>query len=189
MRNAVPTRRRKPTRTRYLVLTTCAVGVLGAGFAGVASARTTDHPQAARYAAPQLGSATKLAAVARPNRPHRPRPSATNPSAPATTPPATAPTTEPPATAAPTTAPPTEPTPRAPAPPPPAPAPPPGPPATAAPTPAPTPEPPATVAPTPAPTTESPATTEPTTAAPSSPTGDVVLDAVLAHINAARTAN
>jgi uncharacterized protein YkwD len=157
MRNAVPTRRRKPTRTRYLVLTTCAVGVLGAGFAGVASARTTDHPQAARYAAPQLGSATKLAAIARPNRPHRPRPSATTPSGPATTPPATAPTTEPPATVAPTTAPTTES--------------------------------PATVAPTTAPTTESPATTEPTTAAPSSPTGDVVLDAVLAHINAARTAN
>jgi uncharacterized protein YkwD len=99
----VPTRHRKPARTRYLVLTTCALGVLGAGAAGIASAQTTHHRPAAGQAAPNLGPATKLAA-ARPGRPHRPRPTTT------TAVPTTAPSTSPPATQPPTTDPTTAPT-------------------------------------------------------------------------------
>jgi uncharacterized protein YkwD len=147
----VPTRHRKPARTRYLVLTTCALGVLGAGAAGIASAQTTHHRPAAGQAAPNLGPATKLAAA----RPHRPRPTAT------TAVPTTAPSTRPPATQPPTTDP-----------------------ATTAPTTVPTTAPPTTQPPTAQPPTNAPATTS-----PASPTGDAVLDAVLAHINAARAAN
>ena len=116
----MPTRHRKPTRTRALVIAACALGVLGAGAAGIASAQTTRHrPQAVAHPAPLLGPATRVADTTRATRPHRPRPSTTPTrtatTAPATTAPTTAPTAAPttvapttePATAAPTTAPPT----------------------------------------------------------------------------------
>jgi uncharacterized protein YkwD len=107
----VPTRHRKPTRTRTLVIAACALGVLGAGVAGVATAQTTHHrPPAAGRPAPLLGPATRVADATRAPRPRRPRPSATpTSSAPATTPPATTPpaTTAPTAAPTPTTAPPT----------------------------------------------------------------------------------
>jgi uncharacterized protein YkwD len=157
MRNVVPTRHRKPTRTRNLAIAAVTLGVLGAGAAGIASAQTTHHRSPAPgRAASQLGPATRVADASPARRPHRPRPSASRTtSAPATTPPtATTPATTAPVTADPTAVPPTT-----------------------APTAAPT---------TPPPTT-APATTPPATTAP--PAGDAVIDAVLTHINAARTAN
>lgn len=101
------TRHRKPTRTRNLVLITCAVGVLGAGFAGIASAQTIHHRPNPGRPAPHLGAAAKLAA-ARPGRPHWPHPTGST-SAPATTAPTTSPTTTSPTTAPTTEPPPTEP--------------------------------------------------------------------------------
>ncbi|MCY1137097.1 CAP domain-containing protein [Actinoplanes sp. Pm04-4] len=150
------TRHRRPTRTRVLVLATVAVGVLGAGAAGIASAQTNrHHPQAP--AAQKLGAATRVTEAARDRRTHRPRP---RPTATTTAP---KPTTAAPTTAAPTTAVPT----------------------TAVPTTeAPTTTPPTTTPP-PA-STAPPATTAPVT---TPPPASSVIDQVLAHINAARTAN
>ncbi|MBU2664902.1 CAP domain-containing protein [Actinoplanes bogorensis] len=98
MRFPLRTRHRRPTRTRMLVLATVALGVLGAGAAGIASAQTRgDHrQQQARPAAAHLGDSQYR---------HRPRP--TRPTkAPTATPTTVAPTTAPPTTA-PTTVPPT----------------------------------------------------------------------------------
>jgi uncharacterized protein YkwD len=156
------TRHRRPTRTRYRVLATAVLGLLGAGVAGVASAQTIGHHRAhARAVAqvtPHLGPATELAGTPRPTwtRHPRPHPSATT-SKPTATPTTGAPTTVP-TTVAPT-----------------------------APTTAPT-----TVAPTAPTTTAPtrPPTTAPTTAAPTTaPAGNSVIEQALAHINAARTAN
>ncbi|MEV4640405.1 CAP domain-containing protein [Actinoplanes sp. NPDC049548] len=116
----MPTRHRK--RTRLIVLTTCALGVLGAGIAGVASAQTVHRPHGVSHAVPQLGQAAT--AAGHPGRGRhwpRPRPSASAPAStapttaaptkPSTSPPTTEPTTKPatrpPATTAPTTTPPT----------------------------------------------------------------------------------
>ncbi|MFI1996573.1 CAP domain-containing protein [Actinoplanes sp. NPDC020271] len=148
-------RHRKPSRTRSLVLATAAVGVLGAGVAGIASAQTGQHrPQAAPSRTALVGGATQVAASTPTTRPHRPRPSATRTSA---TPAATSPGPSTPATVTPTTAAPPGPTPTGSAP----------------------------AATTPAATT--PAATTP--ASPSSPSTTTVIDAALAHINDARTAN
>ncbi|WP_250031349.1 CAP domain-containing protein [Paractinoplanes maris] len=159
------TRHRRPTRTRTLVLATCVLGVLGAGAAGIASAQTSGHRQqaAARAdAAPRLGAATRVTEAARDRRPHRPRPRPSN--TPTATTPAPAPTTAVPTTAVPTT---TAPATTGPA--------------TAVPT---------TVAPTTvAPTTGAPTTLPPTSAPATTPPADTVIEQVLAHINAARTAS
>lgn len=112
----MPTRHRKTTRTRYLVLATCALGLLGAGFAGIASAQTTHRrPHTAGHTVPRLGPAAHVTPGSHVGRPHRPRPPRTS-TAP-TTPPRTAnpnprptnsvPATKPPTTSAPTTKPPT----------------------------------------------------------------------------------
>ena len=114
------TRHRRPTRTRTLVLATVALGVLGAGAAGIASAQTTKSsgnrhqaaPTRTVAAAPMLGQATRLTDARRPRpRPTRPTtpPVTTAPTtAPTATPTTVAPTT-PPVTTAPTTAPATTP--------------------------------------------------------------------------------
>jgi uncharacterized protein YkwD len=123
----VPTPPRK--RTRYIVLATCALGVLGAGFAGMASAQTTtQRPHAARHA-PRIGAAATVArhhaapqaAPAwrhRPGWPTTPPPTATPaPTTPAPPDPTTpAPTTPAPTTPAPTTPAPTTPAPTTPPP-------------------------------------------------------------------------
>ncbi|WP_212999779.1 CAP domain-containing protein [Winogradskya consettensis] len=148
-------------RTRYIVLATCTLGLLGAGAAGVASAQTTHHrPQAVRHANPSLGAATNTVNASRGRYHPRPTKSVTSkPTAsPSATPTSPAPTTVAPTTVAPTTTAPTTA------------------PATTAPTTPPATKPPVTVAP----------TTAPTTAPPS---GDAVLDQVLAHINSARTSS
>lgn len=100
-------RHRRPSRTRLLVLATCALGVLGAGAAGIASAQSAGHrphPDA-RPAAAQLGPATK-ATSSRERRPHRPRPTRPTTAPPTSTAPPSDPTTPP---SGPTT-PPTDPT-------------------------------------------------------------------------------
>ncbi|GAB2569221.1 hypothetical protein Aab01nite_07900 [Paractinoplanes abujensis] len=119
------TRHRRPVRTRSLVLATVALGVLGAGAAGIASAQTTKssphRPQAAPTRsvdpAAALGRATRLAdgyeQQARRTRPTRtpttapPTTTAPKPTPTPTVVPTTAvpPTTAPPATVAPTTPP------------------------------------------------------------------------------------
>jgi uncharacterized protein YkwD len=130
-------------KTRSIVLASCALGVIGAGFAGVASAQTTPrHPHA--IPAQQRAFAGAVTASQPAGWRHRPRPSAP----PTTVPPTTVPPTTVPPTSAPVTTPPT-------------------------------------VPPTTAPTTTVPTTTAPTTTPPASS----VIDQVLAHINAARTAN
>ena len=97
------TRHRRPTRTRYLVLGTAVLGLLGAG---AASAQTIGHhrARAVAHVTPHLGPATKLAGTPRPTWTRHPRP---HPSATTAKPTAT-PTTDAP-TAAPTTAAPTTP--------------------------------------------------------------------------------
>ena len=136
-------------RNRPIVLAACALGVIGAGVAGVASAQTTPrHPRAAAQPHTFASAATVTRPAARPHRP-RPRPS-------------TAPT----ATATPTAT------------------------APASPTPTPTSPAPTTVAPTTvAPTTAAPTTAAPTAGPTTPPASSAVIDQVLAHINAARTAN
>ena len=136
-------------KTRYIVLASCALGVIGAGFAGVASAQTAPrHPHAAP--AQQRALAGAVTATQAAGRRHRPRP---------TTPPTTLSPVPTPPTGSPTASPPpTEPT-------------------------TPPTVPPTTTVPTPAPTTN------PTTAPTTTPPADSVIDQVLAHINAARTAN
>ncbi|GIM90969.1 CAP domain-containing protein [Paractinoplanes toevensis] len=99
----MPTRHRKPTRTRYVVMAGVAVALLGATGVGVASAKTFNRPHQARPASAALGPATTEAAVA--GR-HRPRPTRSPTSTPATSAPTTVPTTAP-TTAAPTTVAPT----------------------------------------------------------------------------------
>jgi len=107
----LPTRHRKPLRTRYLVIATVALGVVGAGAAGVASAQTFHRPHHARpVAAPALGPATTANwHRPRPTRtPTRPTAQPTRPtSPPATNPPTVEPTTVAPTTVAPTTVAPT----------------------------------------------------------------------------------
>ena len=141
------------------MLATCALGLLGAGAAGIASAQTSGHhrPPAATRPAAQLGPATKVSEAARGRRPHRPRPTVST-----STRPTAAPTVTP-TTGAPTAVPPTV---------------------------APTTVAPTTVAPTVAPTTAAPTTAAPTVPPVTTPpAGDAVIEQVLAHINAARTAN
>lgn len=109
----MPTRHRKPTRTRYIVMATALLGVLGAGAAGVASAQTNHRTPGVRpVAGPALGPATTTAERHRP-RPTRPTVRPTRPtrptSAPTATPTTAPPTTVPPSTGAPTTAPTTPP--------------------------------------------------------------------------------
>jgi uncharacterized protein YkwD len=104
----VPWQHRKSTRTRNLVIATCALGALGAGFAGIASAQTTHHrTQPVAQAVPRLGSATRVADISRGHRPHHrhPRPVPTS-ATPSTVPPVTTAPTTVPTTAAPTTKPP-----------------------------------------------------------------------------------
>ncbi len=107
-------RHRKPTRTRNLVLAATAVGVLGAGVAGIATAQTSGHrPQATGSSAPRLGNAAQATGSVAAARPQRPRPSATrtsasasvtpSPSATGSTAPTTVPVTTAPTTVAPTT--------------------------------------------------------------------------------------
>jgi uncharacterized protein YkwD len=166
----VPTRHRKPTRTRFLALSAVAAGVLGAGFAGIASAQTTHHrPHAAGRTATLLGSATGATQAPSARRPHRPRPS-------------TAPTSTGPTSTGPTSTGPTSTTPPSTIPP--------GTtaPATEVPTASPTTAAPTTTAPATQPPTVAP-TAVPTTAPTTAPAGDPVIDAVLTHINAARSAN
>ncbi|MFG1610794.1 CAP domain-containing protein [Actinoplanes sp. NPDC049265] len=105
-------RHRRPSRTRLLVLATCALGVLGAGAAGIASAQTTHHrPHAAAHTSPQLGPATKAVARAQERareasrRPHPPRPTR-----PSSAPPATSAPADPPAPPSDPTTPPADPT-------------------------------------------------------------------------------
>jgi uncharacterized protein YkwD len=97
------------------VTATCALGVLGAGFAGIASAQTTPrHPHAAVQHAPQFaGVATTVtrraappAPIAATNRRHRPQaPSSPTPADPAPTSSAAPPAADPvPSTSAPTPA-------------------------------------------------------------------------------------
>ena len=131
-------------RTRSIVIATVGLGVLGAGFAGVASAQTVPWRHHARPAAAAAEHRQAFGGAANEWR-HRPRPTGSATLPPATTAPTSAPTSAP-------TAPPTH-------------------------NPPPTP----TTSPTTVPTTTPPATTPP----PSSS----VIDQVLAHINAARTAN
>ncbi|MEV6637816.1 CAP domain-containing protein [Actinoplanes sp. NPDC051470] len=142
-------RHRRPSRTRLLVLATCALGVLGAGAAGIASAQSSGHRPhpAARPAAAQLGPATK-ATSSRERRPHRSRPTRPTTAPPTTTAPPSDPTSPP---SDPTT-PPTDPT-----------------------------TPPTTPPSEPATPPTSPPVTPP-------PADDAVITQVLAHINAARTA-
>ncbi|MGA5298423.1 CAP domain-containing protein [Nucisporomicrobium flavum] len=93
----MPTPHRK--RTRLIVLSTCALGVLGAGVAGVASAQTVHRPHAVRHASPLLGPATTAAGHHGRGR-HWPRPTTS-----ASTRPTAVPTTVAPTTAVPTTSP------------------------------------------------------------------------------------
>lgn len=118
----MPSRHRKPARTRYVVTAVVALGVAGAAAAGAASAQTVDHHRApvavttlARPVGASLGPVTVASARPKPTRPH-PRPTASATATPTTAPPTTAaptsasttqPTTAPPSTAAPTTAAPT----------------------------------------------------------------------------------
>ncbi|WP_305789996.1 CAP domain-containing protein [Symbioplanes lichenis] len=99
-----PTRHRRPSRkrTKVIVIATAALGVLGAGAAGVANAGTFHHrPQAVRHVTPSLGPATAFADRGR----HKPRPRPTaSASASTTRPPTSAPTTAP-TTVAPTSPP------------------------------------------------------------------------------------
>ena len=92
--------RTRHRRSRLLALSACALGVLGAGAAGIASAQTTHHrPQAVARTAPALGPATKATSKAtgdayQARRPHWPRPTKPS-SAPPSTPPVDLPNTPP----------------------------------------------------------------------------------------------
>jgi uncharacterized protein YkwD len=102
----LPSRHRKPARTRYLVTAVVTLGVAGAAAAGVASAQTVvDHHRAARPASASLGPVT-VASVRPTTTRHRPRPTRTATPSPTVTSsspaPATEPTTAPPTTTAPT---------------------------------------------------------------------------------------
>jgi uncharacterized protein YkwD len=67
-----------PTRTRILVVTTCVVGALGAGVAGVASAQTIGHrAHGHHHATGQLGEAAHLAGYPTTRRSHWPHPTRT----------------------------------------------------------------------------------------------------------------
>ena len=123
----MPSHRRRSPGIRYTVLATCALGVLGAGVAGIASAKSGPDERDARPVAlasdsapgspadrseqPSGADAVAVPASAQPTRGRRPRPTATvrpssiptsKPAATATTKPAPTATTTKPAAPAPT---------------------------------------------------------------------------------------